>query len=41
MVYVSAIPENRYDLLCIEGFARAVRIFLELGKTPVRVKLSC
>lgn len=34
-VYVIAIPANRYDLLCIEGFARAVRIFLQLDKPPV------
>ncbi|EPS93551.1 hypothetical protein FOMPIDRAFT_1026498 [Fomitopsis schrenkii] len=28
------IPANRYDLLCIEGIARALRIFLELDKAP-------
>lgn len=34
-VYVIAIPANRYDLLCLEGFARAIRIFLKLEKAPV------
>ncbi|KAH9943394.1 phenylalanyl-tRNA synthetase [Epithele typhae] len=28
------IPANRYDLLCIEGIARALRVFLGLDKTP-------
>jgi len=28
------IPANRYDLLCIEGIARALRIFLGLDKSP-------
>ncbi|KAH9938608.1 phenylalanyl-tRNA synthetase [Fomitopsis serialis] len=28
------IPANRYDLLCIEGIARALRIFLALDKAP-------
>lgn len=37
VVYVIAIPANRYDLLCLEGFARALRIFLGLEKSPVRV----
>lgn len=35
IVYVIAIPANRYDLLCIEGFARALRIFLGLESAPV------
>ena len=35
MVYVIAIPANRYDLLCMEGFARAIRIFLNLEKQPI------
>lgn len=34
-MYVIAIPANRYDLLCIEGFARALRIFLGLEKRTV------
>ncbi|KAI0776070.1 phenylalanyl-tRNA synthetase [Trametes elegans] len=28
------IPANRYDLLCIEGIARALRVFLEFDKPP-------
>ena len=35
VVYVIAIPANRYDLLCIEGFSRALRIFLDLEGAPV------
>lgn len=37
VVYVIAIPANRYDLLCMEGFARAIRIFLGLETPPVRI----
>ncbi|CDZ98765.1 phenylalanyl-trna synthetase subunit beta [Phaffia rhodozyma] len=33
------IPANRYDLLCIEGLARALRIFLNL-QSPPDYKLS-
>jgi hypothetical protein len=28
------MPANRYDLLCIEGLARALRVFLEKDKAP-------
>ncbi|KAF8076528.1 hypothetical protein FPV67DRAFT_421019 [Lyophyllum atratum] len=28
------IPANRYDLLCIEGIARALRIFLQKNEAP-------
>ncbi|TFY65646.1 hypothetical protein EVG20_g5451 [Dentipellis fragilis] len=28
------IPANRYDLLCIEGISRALRVFLGKGKAP-------
>ncbi|KAG6854848.1 hypothetical protein C0991_012038 [Blastosporella zonata] len=28
------IPANRYDLLCIEGIARALRIFLQKAEAP-------
>eukprot|EP01040_Poterioochromonas_malhamensis_P020065 gene20065-23878_t len=35
VVYVIAIPANRYDLLCLEGFARAVRIFLGKDQAPI------
>ncbi|EMD40689.1 hypothetical protein CERSUDRAFT_111264 [Gelatoporia subvermispora B] len=33
------IPANRYDLLCIEGISRALRVFLGLDKAP-RYKLA-
>jgi phenylalanyl-tRNA synthetase beta chain len=33
VIYKLDIPANRYDLLCIEGVARALRIFL--GREPV------
>ncbi|KZO98176.1 phenylalanyl-tRNA synthetase subunit beta [Calocera viscosa TUFC12733] len=29
------VGANRYDLLCIEGIARALRVFLQLDKPPV------
>eukprot|EP01095_Lingulamoeba_sp_RSL-Kostka_P017515 TRINITY_DN9144_c0_g1_i1.p1 TRINITY_DN9144_c0_g1~~TRINITY_DN9144_c0_g1_i1.p1 ORF type:complete len:605 (+),score=218.13 TRINITY_DN9144_c0_g1_i1:55-1869(+) len=29
------IPANRYDLLCMEGFVTAVRVFLEKDQAPV------
>lgn len=32
--YAIDVPANRYDLLCMEGIARALRIFLGLEKTP-------
>ncbi|CAG5125031.1 unnamed protein product, partial [Candidula unifasciata] len=32
--YKIDIPANRYDLLCIEGLVRGLRIFLEIDKTP-------
>jgi len=35
VVYVIAIPANRYDLLCIEGFARAIRVFIGKEAPPV------
>jgi phenylalanyl-tRNA synthetase beta chain len=33
------IPANRYDLLCLEGVARALRVFLGKEK-PARYTLS-
>lgn len=39
VVYVIAIPANRYDLLCLEGFARALRIFIEKDRAPVRITM--
>ena len=40
IVYVIAIPANRYDLLCIEGFARALRIFLNLELAPTYTRVE-
>jgi len=34
-VYKIDIPANRYDLLCLEGLTRALRIFLGLEDMPV------
>lgn len=34
VIYKIDIPANRYDLLCIEGFSRAIRIFIGLEKSP-------
>jgi phenylalanyl-tRNA synthetase beta chain len=34
-VWKIEIAANRYDLLCIEGLARALRIFLNKEPTPV------
>ncbi|KAI9219054.1 phenylalanyl-tRNA synthetase beta chain [Blastocladiella britannica] len=36
-LYKIDIPANRYDLLCPEGIARALRIFLGLAKPPTFV----
>ena len=33
ILYRIEIPANRYDLLCIEGLARALNIFL--GRIPI------
>lgn len=41
VVYIIAIPANRYDLLCMEGFARALRIFLKIDTPPVSFNFSC
>ncbi|KAJ3427599.1 phenylalanine--tRNA ligase beta subunit [Anaeramoeba flamelloides] len=35
IVYKIDIPANRYDLLCMEGLARSIRIFLGLEEPPV------
>jgi len=34
VIYKIDIPANRYDLLCLEGIARALRIFQEIEKVP-------
>ena len=36
VIYKIDVPANRYDILCLEGLARALRIFLELEQAPVR-----
>eukprot|EP01139_Manchomonas_bermudensis_P009679 Amastigsp_a339439_708.p2 type:complete len:608 gc:universal Amastigsp_a339439_708:1839-16(-) len=33
-IYKIDLPANRYDLVCVEGLARALRVFLELGPSP-------
>jgi len=35
-MYKIEVAANRYDLLCIEGLARSLRVFLELDAAPVR-----
>ncbi|CAN0194306.1 unnamed protein product [Ascophyllum nodosum] len=35
VIYKIDIPANRYDLLCLEGLARALRIFLGKEDSPV------
>ncbi|KAH9412513.1 hypothetical protein DERP_006475 [Dermatophagoides pteronyssinus] len=39
IIYRIEIPANRYDLLCLEGLARALNIFLERSTIP-KYKLS-
>lgn len=35
IIYKVDVPANRYDLLCIEGLARALRIFKGKEKSPI------
>ena len=35
LIYKIDIPANRYDLLCIEGIARALRVYLGKEAVPV------
>eukprot|EP00386_Alphamonas_edax_P005948 GDKI01019375.1.p1 GENE.GDKI01019375.1~~GDKI01019375.1.p1 ORF type:complete len:634 (+),score=254.26 GDKI01019375.1:49-1950(+) len=35
VIYKIDVPANRYDLLCVEGLARALRIFLGIEQPPV------
>lgn len=35
ILYKIEVPANRYDLLCLEGIARALRIFIGVEETPV------
>lgn len=39
IIYKIDVPANRYDLLCIEGLARSLNIFLGREKLPI-YKLS-
>jgi phenylalanyl-tRNA synthetase beta chain len=39
-VYVISIPANRYDLLCLEGFGRAIKIFLGQEAAPIYQKVT-
>lgn len=34
------IPANRYDMLCVEGIARAIKTYLGLEKNPISYSLS-
>lgn len=34
ILYKIDVPANRYDLLCVEGIARALRVFLQKEKPP-------
>lgn len=40
IIYKIDVPANRYDLLCVEGIARALRIFLNKEKPPVFRKIE-
>ncbi|WOK93067.1 hypothetical protein Cni_G01760 [Canna indica] len=35
VIYKIEVPANRYDLLCLEGIARALRIFIDKEASPV------
>ncbi|CAN1832696.1 Phenylalanine--tRNA ligase beta subunit, cytoplasmic [Linum perenne] len=35
VIYKIEVPANRYDLLCLEGLAQALRVFIKKEKTPV------
>jgi len=41
VLYYIAVPANRYDLLCIEGIARALNVFLGRMPVPVRRARAC
>ena len=40
VIYKIDVPANRYDILCMEGLSRALRIFLELEEAPVYRKVE-
>lgn len=35
VVYKLEVPANRYDLLCLEGIATALRSYLSKSKMPI------
>ncbi|EQC40974.1 phenylalanyl-tRNA synthetase, beta subunit [Saprolegnia diclina VS20] len=35
VIYKIDVPANRYDLLCVEGIARALRVFMQKEQPPV------
>lgn len=39
IIYKIDVPANRYDLLCMEGIARALRIFIGLENPPSFTKV--
>jgi len=39
VIYKIDIPANRYDLLCLEGIAKALRVFLQKDATPPTYKV--
>lgn len=38
IIYYIAVPANRADLLCMEGFARAMNVFTERVPPPVSAR---
>lgn len=40
VIYKMDIPANRYDLLCLEGIARAIRVFLGKESPPVYRRIT-
>lgn len=40
VLYRIDIPANRYDLLCMEGFVQALRVFLNMDEPPVYTTVS-
>mmetsp|Transcript_13025 Transcript_13025/g.40128 ORF Transcript_13025/g.40128 Transcript_13025/m.40128 type:complete len:611 (+) Transcript_13025:80-1912(+) len=39
-VYKIDVPANRYDLLCLEGLAQALRVFKQVDPEPPRISLK-
>ena len=40
MLYKIDVPANRYDILCLEGLARAMKVFRGTISQPVRVRVA-